>query len=301
MVKELYVDIKLVIKKIVTNSDFLSSIRRAYRYQTAKFEYLKLSKQYYAEQYSTKLSKLHNTKCGKTCFVIGNGPSLNAEDLDILSNNNIDCFAANRVYLMYEKTKWRPTYYMCQDRQLLQTLKEYYSNCEEDVILGYQAKAEYGIDIPKAFYYLCDNRDCTRLVKSLKFSSDASKYVIDGGSVTYSAIQMAVYMGYSQIYLLGVDHSFSHTLDKNRRVIEHKDVKKDYFDDRYKEAFSKFEEKGKTYAAPDKNMMDLAFKAARNYCDANGITIKNATRGGKLEIFQRIDFDMLFNEGEKVK
>ena len=76
----------------------------------------------------------------KNVFCDWKWPSLNAEDLDILSNNNIDCFAANRVYLMYEKTKWRPTYYMCQDRQLLQTLKEYYSNCEEDVILGYQAK-----------------------------------------------------------------------------------------------------------------------------------------------------------------
>ena len=68
MINELYVDIKLVIKKIVTSSDFLSSIRRAYRYQTAKFEYLKLSKQYYAEQYSTKLSKLHNTKMWQNVF-----------------------------------------------------------------------------------------------------------------------------------------------------------------------------------------------------------------------------------------
>lgn len=294
MIKKIFIEIKLAIKKVVTSSDFLSSIRRFYRYQKAKKAYSKRSKNYYAEQYDAQIRKLQNTKHGKMCFVIGNGPSLTAKDLDVLSNHKVDCFAANRIYLMYEKTKWRPTYYMCQDRQLLQALKDYYENCEENVMLGYQAKAEYGIDVPKACYYLCDNRDCTRQVTRLGFSSDASKCVVDGGSVTYSAIQMAVYMGYTQIYLLGVDHSFSHTLDKNRRVIEHKDVKKDYFDDRYKDAFAKFEEKGKVYAAPDKNMMDLAFKAAKEYCEAHNITIKNATRGGKLEIFERVDFDSLF-------
>ena len=38
----------------------------------------------------------------------------------------------------------------------------------------------------------------------------------------------------------------------------------------------------------------LAYKSTREYCDKNNIKISNATRGGKLEVFDRVDFDKLF-------
>ena len=34
------------------------------------------------------------------------------------------------------------------------------------------------------------------------------------------------------------------------------------------------------------------YKAAKQYADLHGIRICNATRGGKLEIFERVDFDL---------
>ena len=290
--KSIKADLKLKAKAIVTNSDALSFIRRKYRYAKAKKHFSAMKKKYEKSGFSNEIQKFHNIHKGERCFVIGNGPSLTPEDLNKVSKN---CsFAANRIYLMYERTDWRPTYYMCQDRQLIRSLTDYYLNCEETVFLGYQALYEYGIDAENAIYYLADNRDANRIVKELGFSDSVDKYLIDGGSVTYSAIQMAVYMGFKEIYLLGVDHSFSHTLDKNRRIVKHEEVKEDYFDKRYKDAFKQFEEKGKVYAAPDKKMMDLAFAAAKKYCDSHQIIIKNATRGGKLEIFERVNFDELW-------
>jgi len=288
------VEIKLFFKKIVTNSDFLSSIRRKYRLIRISKNFRNMKKSFSNTSYPRDIEKYKGIHNGEKCFIIGNGPSLKAEDLEKLYATDTDSFAFNRVYLIYDKTNWRPAYYMCQDRNLIQALKDHYSTCKEKVFLGYQAKFEYGIDVPEATYYLCDNRTCNDLVSSLDFSSDASQVVIDGASVTYSAIQMAVYMGYKEIYLLGVDHNFSHTLDKNRRIVEHKEVKNDYFDSRYKDAFKRFEEKGKTYAAPDKEMIETAFKSAKKYCDNNGIKILNATRGGKLEVFERIEFDKIW-------
>ena len=41
----------------------------------------------------------------------------------------------------------------------------------------------------------------------------------------------------------------------------------------------------------------LAYQAAREYADRHGIKIYNATRGGKLEVFERVDFDSLFSMG----
>ena len=36
-----------------------------------------------------------------------------------------------------------------------------------------------------------------------------------------------------------------------------------------------------------------AYEHAREYCDSHDIRIYNSTRGGKLEVFERIDFDAL--------
>ena len=285
----LVVDLKLLIKRIVTNSDILSAIRRNYSMLETDLYFKKIQRNYYNTSFSDKIKKYKNTHVGERCFVLGNGPSLKAEDLEWIKDEY--SFAANRVYLIFDKTDWRPSFWICQDRQLIRSLTDFYQSYDGDIFLGYQALHDFGINVPKANYYLCNARQVIRRKTQLDFSAEADKYIIDGASVTYSAIQMAVYMGFSEIYLLGMDHQFSHTLDKNRRIVAHKDVKIDYFDNRYKDAFKKFEEKGKTYAAPDSEMITYAFEAAKRYCDDHGVEIFNATRGGKLEVFTRVDFD----------
>ena len=43
--------------------------------------------------YYSGMKRIHNTHVGESCFVIGNGPSLTAADLDTLAENHIDSFA----------------------------------------------------------------------------------------------------------------------------------------------------------------------------------------------------------------
>ncbi len=47
-------------------------------------------------------------------FFIGNGPSLTAEDLDLLKDEVT--FGCNRIDLIYPETEWRPTHYVFTDR-----------------------------------------------------------------------------------------------------------------------------------------------------------------------------------------
>ena len=37
-----------------------------------------------------------------------------------------------------------------------------------------------------------------------------------------------------------------------------------------------------------------AYKIAKKYAETHGIKIYNATRGGEMEVFERVDFDSLF-------
>lgn len=108
-----------------------------------------------------------------------------------------------------------------------------------------------------------------------------------GGTVAYTAMQMAVYMGFKEIYLIGVDHNFRVSQDSNGNIKVDNSVK-DYFCDNYNS------DKDELYI-PNLNNSTKAYMAAKKYCDEHDVTIYNATRGGKLEVFERVDFDKLFD------
>ncbi|UHA57891.1 hypothetical protein KDJ21_013425 [Metabacillus litoralis] len=110
--------------------------------------------------------------------------------------------------------------------------------------------------------------------------------------MAYTAIQIAVYMGVKEIYLLGVDHNFSKMLNDKGEIIIDKTAK-DYFTEEYNT------DKDDLYI-PNVEVSTRAFKVAKKYADKNNIKIYNATRGGKLEVFERVDFDKLFLENERV-
>lgn len=59
-----------------------------------------------------KLLALYKGKfTGKRCFLIGNGPSLRAEDLTRLHEAGEITFAFNRIYNIFDQTPWRPSFY----------------------------------------------------------------------------------------------------------------------------------------------------------------------------------------------
>ncbi len=41
----------------------------------------------------------------------------------------------------------------------------------------------------------------------------------------------------------------------------------------------------------------MAYMSLREYAKEHGIRVLNATRGGKLEVFERVNFDKLMNPG----
>lgn len=226
-----------------------------------------------------KFRKFKNKYVGQRCFIIGNGPSLKVDDLNLLKNEIT--FAANRIFYMYSKTEWRPTFYCAQDKDVFEDIS---SNIE---MIARESQACFFANYCKQ--YLINSLENTfffhaRLIgahKKRKFSDDISKYVDGGGTITYAAIQLAAYMGFKEIYLLGVDHSYSAGSLKNGELNE-EDVKKSYFE-------------GMPYnikiTKPNTDNSTVSFIEAKNYAQKKHIKILNATRGGKLEVFERINFD----------
>ena len=75
-----------------------------------------------------KLAALKDKHKGQRCFVIGNGPSLRISDLDRLKDEIT--FASNKIYLAFEETDWRPTYYTAVDRLVIESLHEVISHLD---------------------------------------------------------------------------------------------------------------------------------------------------------------------------
>lgn len=213
---------------------------------------------------------------GERCFIICTGPSLRLEDVEAL--NHEYTFGVNSITRIFSRTNWRPTYYVIEDM-------EAYIRLESDLL---SAKLEhcFASDLlinmlkPKVDFiaYPFDrlNHSTIRyqpLMKPKLFFSDNAYTMLYGAfTVTFSAMQLAVYMGFKEIYLIGCDCDYS-------------GEKKHFEDDG--------NDKNKRTIIDEEQKMIMTYQTAKEYADTHDIEIYNATRGGKLEVFERVDFDKL--------
>lgn len=248
-----------------------------------RFFYKNQAKKEYTanRQLCDRLLTLKEKHKGEKCFIIGTGPSLTSEDLDVLKENNIPCFGTHRIFTTFETTKWRPTYYVAQDYALIEKIEKEIKDLEAvNKILPAYFSGTFGNDNEYMYFVLREYADSA---DKIHFSSEANKYISQGFTVAYASIQLAVWMGFSEIYLLGVDHNYSTYLSKDGNVVSNASVN-DYFGN----------ENYRCDNLPRLDDSSRGYLKAKEYCDAHGVKIFNATRGGKLEVFPRVDFDQLF-------
>lgn len=230
------------------------------------------------------------------CFIVGNGPSLAIQDLNHLENEI--SFACNSIYEVYKRTKWYPTYYCISDPlaarhiglpEVASKIQGQYEYLFSGIFNWRHFQRFKNVVLLKTRHGIRDEMRCA------EFSNDAYKVIYTAGTVAYVMIQLAVYMGFSKIFLLGIDFSFSTerhhdgTVDLNdvqnhAELIEEEDAK-------YYPHIKKLT--GYSYFA-DIDYQLWGYQAAKQYADKHGIEIFNATRGGKLEVFPRVNFDDLF-------
>lgn len=231
------------------------------------------------KHYDRKIKSLKGIGTNKRCFIVGNGPSLTVDQLEVIKTE--DSFGANRIYKMFSLTDWRPKYYVIQDKYDM--TKGVYEKLAVDYLFVSDFYwREHGMSNPNAVCYHI--KRTLRQTKDLPFSEDASEYIQAASTVTYSMIQLAAYIGYDEIYLIGMDHTYANVTNDKGEIIQRNHVKNHAFED----------EKPNEVVANISYMED-AYRRARKYCDEHNIKIRNATIGGHLEIFERTDFWTLFD------
>ena len=218
------------------------------------------------------LRSFRNIHSGR-CFVIGNGPSLRNSDLRRLMELGEVTFACNSLIKLFDEIPFRPTYYFAQDNKIILDNKKEIKDYSGPRFVKAHYASRYHIKGVTYYNMLFPQNP-------IGFSNDITKVVYSGQTVTYSMIQFAAYMGFKEIYLIGVDCNYSN----DNSVI----TQKSYFDPRLYNS-------KRSYAAPEVDTNLLAYARAREVCDRQGVKIYNATRGGKLEIFERANLDDVLN------
>lgn len=228
---------------------------------------------------------------GQRCFVIGNGPSLTAKDLDRLKGEIT--FASNRIYKIFDSTDWRPTYFTIFDEGVARAegvidgINSF--NCEMKFVRE-EGQYIFGkINEPICYIRSLSSR---KYLDNPNFSENMVEKTYSIATVTYISLQLARHMGFSEIYLLGMDNQYAYSMLRDGTIVKN-DNGKDYFSDKADKSVSESEAMPKT--APATWEMDAAYNFAEKYSREHNFRIYNATRGGKLEVFERVEFDSLFD------
>lgn len=240
-----------------------------------------------ATKRDTRLKQYKNKHLNKRCFVIGLGPSLKISDLETLRSHNEVCFSVNRIYELYSKTKWRPDYYYISDKtattsETKDNIENMLHSKESDVLYSQYSFREMPAEAVacKVFnvytpLHNTKNRFLKQFDKPCEFSTNAYKRIYDGMSCILAVIQLAYFMGFKEVYLLGCDCGSSNG-------------------EEYGEGLKKRDRS--YYNAKDSNMLLEDYEFFANDMKRKKIDMKvyNATRGGALESFERVNFDELF-------
>lgn len=253
-----------------------------------------LAEELYREPFDqSAIRRFQNIHKDKRCFIIGNGPSLNKVDLSLLENEYT--FAVNGIFYKTRETGFKPTYYVVEDSHVmkdnLETIKDYFPKAHRFFPLDYKHLLEHTTDRTSYFnmnvgFYEKSSPN----YKIPRFSTDAAARLYCGQSVTIINLQLAYYMGFSEVYLIGMDFSYAIPTSAKIRGTSITSTEDDpnHFHPEY---FGK----GKSWHDPELDKVLLSYKMCDLVYSASGRRIFNATVGGALELFPRVDYTSLFN------
>jgi hypothetical protein len=250
-------------------SNLRYAIQRAGQWPSATFDPLR-------RESVRRLAAYQNIHKGKRCFIIGNGPSLRQTDLSRLKTEYT--FGMNRIYLMFPELGFTTSYFLTVNSLVIE-------QCAEDI---------RALPIPKFLSWrshplIQPTEDMMFLHTTYtgpKFAQDARDRIWEGATVTYVALQLAYYMGFDQVILIGVDHSYT-TQGKPNTTIVSEGEDPNHFSGGY---FGK----GFRWQLPDLDTSERSYLMARQTYTEAGRQIIDATVSGKLTIFPKVDYNSLF-------
>lgn len=227
------------------------------------------------------LKGLEGVYQGKRCVIIGNGPSLKKTDLSLLKDEYT--FGLNRIYLNFESMGFATNFLVCVNPHVIGQWSNDFNELNCQKFFAWGARKTIEMKLGDAFLRSCGGpKFCTQIDR---------EGVWEGSTVTYVAMQIAYFLGFTEVILVGVDHSFT-TLGPANQLVVSTGEDPNHFHPAYFGA-------GARWQLPDLGMSELAYRLAEAQFSSAGRTIIDSTVGGKLEVFQKRELSAVLGESRR--
>ncbi|NMC59835.1 MAG: DUF115 domain-containing protein [Candidatus Methanofastidiosa archaeon] len=232
-----------------------------------------------AETNRIALKNFRNLHQGKRCFIVANGPSLRNTDLSLLKNEIT--FGLNRIYLNFSVSDFRPSYYISVNELVLSQYSDEIENLNMPKFVNWNMREAFhnnnNIFFLKPKFTINDY-----------FADDISKPIVFGATVTFVALQIAYFMGFSQVILVGLDHNFvekgiPNSIEKRKSDLDNNHFNPNYFP------------KDTKWQLPDLLRSEIDYQLANEKFASDNREILDATIGGKCHVFKKVDYLSVFS------
>jgi len=222
-----------------------------------------------------RLRALRDRYRGQRCFILGNGPSLNQTDLTRLRDEYT--FGSNRVYLLFPELGFTTTFIASVNAHVVEQFGDEITAQPVPHFIEWESRRSVRFN-PRTIF--------VRSIGPPAFFTDPVDGLWQGATVTYINMQLAYYLGFETVYLIGVDHNFATSGPAHQLVVSEADDPNHFHPDYFG--------KGSRWQLPDLETSEMAYAMARRAYEQDGRQILDATVGGKLAIFPKVDYDSLF-------
>lgn len=227
---------------------------------------------YVSQQNLTKLAgKYHEEKAVILC----NGPSLLRSDLSSLNR----CFTIglNKINLLFDSSDFRPSAIVAVNKYVIQQNSSFFKSTRIPLFLEQKAARASGIHADKTKTLIFASGGYPG------FSADPRFAVDSGPTVTHVALQIAYFLGFKYVALIGCDHSYEANGADHQLVVSGR-TDPNHFDPRY---FSE----GMPWQLPSIAESEESYLRAKRFYEHDKRLIFNCTAGGKLELYPRISLE----------
>jgi len=235
-----------------------------------------------------RLAALKDIHRGQRGFIIGNGPSLRQTDLTKLRGEYT--FGMNRIYILFPELGFTTTYFLsindlvieqCAGEIMALPMPKFLTWRSHRFFKSHQPSAishQPSSFIPPTFLYTT--------YTGPKFARNAAGRLWEGATVTYVALQLAFHMGFERVILIGVDHSFVSKGEANKTITSQGDDPNHFAPNYFGKGFR--------WQLPDLETSERAYRLAKAVYEADGRQVLDATLGGKLTVFKKVNYLSLF-------
>jgi len=240
-------------------------------------------------------ANLRDRHAGERGFLLGCGPSINHHDLKLLKDEV--CISVSNFFVHKDFQPISPQYH-CVSGHHRPIREETYLDwlgdlqaLSDDVMLVSPVADRALIHRRPIF---AENRLCYAYpgatATDLKRGGiDFCKRIRQHETVGVLALQLALYLGLKDIYLLGFDFDYAQHMGESRHFYEEHEHR--FVREGYDEWFIP------NFAFHCESWLKLwgEFELMKDVAARQGSTIYNATRGGLLDVFPRVEYESLFS------